>query len=59
MVVAARERGLLIRAIAGHSLQVSPAFVVTEAELSRIGDTVRAALDDSTAGQPGLARRSH
>ncbi|MBS1880388.1 MAG: aspartate aminotransferase family protein [Actinobacteria bacterium] len=45
VVAAARARGLLIRALAGGSLQISPSFVISEVELERIGETIAAALE--------------
>jgi adenosylmethionine-8-amino-7-oxononanoate aminotransferase len=33
-----RERGVLTRGLAGHSLQVSPSFVIDEAEIGRVAE---------------------
>jgi adenosylmethionine-8-amino-7-oxononanoate aminotransferase len=41
----ARQRGLLTRMLVGNTIQISPPFVITEAELRGAADTVRAALD--------------
>jgi putrescine aminotransferase len=41
----ARERGLLTRMLVGNTIQVSPPFVITEAEIRGASDAVRAALD--------------
>ena len=45
----ARQRGLLTRMLVGNTLQVSPPFVITEAEIRSVADTVRVALDAVTA----------
>jgi len=44
LVVECRERGVLTRALAGHSLQVSPPFVITEEEIGRIAEAFAGAL---------------
>ena len=36
LVAACRERGVLTRGLAGHSLQISPPFVISEQEISTI-----------------------
>ena len=41
----ARERGVLTRMLVGNTIQVSPPFVISEAELRGLADTVRATLD--------------
>ena len=33
-----RERGVLSRALAGHSLQISPPFVIDESDIDTIAD---------------------
>jgi putrescine---pyruvate transaminase len=38
LVRGCRDRGVLTRGLAGHSLQVSPAFVIDEDEIARIAD---------------------
>jgi adenosylmethionine-8-amino-7-oxononanoate aminotransferase len=43
---AARRHGVLTRAVRGVALQVSPAFVITEAEIGTIADAFRAALEE-------------
>jgi adenosylmethionine-8-amino-7-oxononanoate aminotransferase len=53
VVAAMRERGVLIRALAGGSLQISPSFVVSEVELARIGETIASALDVVAAAEVG------
>jgi putrescine---pyruvate transaminase len=50
LVAAIRERGVITRLLRGVALQVSPPFVITEAELARIGEVFRAALDDAADG---------
>jgi putrescine---pyruvate transaminase len=46
-----RERGVITRLLRGVALQVSPPFVVTEAELGQIADTFAAALDAAAAAR--------
>jgi putrescine aminotransferase len=46
IVRAAREHGVLTRALRGAALQVSPPFVITEPELDRVAQAFAAALDD-------------
>jgi len=45
LVTAIRERGVITRLLRGMALQVSPPFVITEAELGQIADVFKAALD--------------
>ena len=45
-VLAARHAGVLTRGLVGGSLQVSPPLVVTDGEVDRIADGLRAALDE-------------
>jgi putrescine---pyruvate transaminase len=49
LVTAIRERGVITRLLRGVALQVSPPFVVTEAELGRIGSVFAEALDAELA----------
>jgi adenosylmethionine-8-amino-7-oxononanoate aminotransferase len=44
-VLAAREAGVLTRVVLGGALQVSPALVITHAELGELADGLSAALD--------------
>jgi len=44
VVAAARRHGVLSRAVRGGALQVSPAFVITEAEIDTLVDGFDAAL---------------
>jgi putrescine---pyruvate transaminase len=44
VVAACRERGMLTRGLAGRALQLSPPFVITEPQISRIADTIAEAL---------------
>ncbi len=44
IVLAARRRGVLTRLLRGAALQISPPFVVTEAEIGEIAGAVEAAL---------------
>jgi adenosylmethionine-8-amino-7-oxononanoate aminotransferase len=39
---------VLTRALRGAALQVSPPFVITEAELERVAQAFSAALDDAS-----------
>ncbi|MGZ4431989.1 MAG: aspartate aminotransferase family protein, partial [Gaiellales bacterium] len=39
-----RERGVLTRGLAGHSLQVSPPFVIEEAQITRIAEVFSSVL---------------
>jgi adenosylmethionine-8-amino-7-oxononanoate aminotransferase len=45
LVAEIRERGVITRLLRGVALQVSPPFVVTEAEIARIAEVFAAALD--------------
>ncbi len=49
VVAAARRHGVLTRAVRGGALQVSPAFVITEAEISTLADGFEAALREVAA----------
>jgi putrescine---pyruvate transaminase len=49
LVSAIRERGVITRLLRGIALQVSPPFVITEAELGQIGSVFAAALDAEPA----------
>jgi adenosylmethionine-8-amino-7-oxononanoate aminotransferase len=46
-----RERGVITRLLRGVALQVSPPFVIIEAELGQIADTFAAALDAAAAAR--------
>lgn len=50
VVAAARHNGVLTRAMRGGAFQVSPAFVITEAEIDTMVDGFEAALRDVAAG---------
>ena len=45
VVVTARNHGVLTRNLRGRSLQISPPFVITEAEITEMADGIRAGLD--------------
>jgi putrescine---pyruvate transaminase len=45
LVANIRERGVITRLLRGVALQVSPPFVITEAEIGQIAETFAAALD--------------
>jgi adenosylmethionine-8-amino-7-oxononanoate aminotransferase len=57
----ARERGVLVRNLVGHSLQISPPFVIATDEIAHLADALRAALEECGAeleaggGAEGLA----
>jgi adenosylmethionine-8-amino-7-oxononanoate aminotransferase len=40
-----RERGVITRLLRGAALQISPPFVITEAEIARIAEVFGAAFD--------------
>ena len=50
--VAARlqEEGVLVRALVGHSLQISPPFVIAEDEIELLADRIRDVLEREAAG---------
>jgi adenosylmethionine-8-amino-7-oxononanoate aminotransferase len=48
----AREHGVLVRNLVGHTLQISPPFTITREELRHLADVLRTALDE-TAGELG------
>jgi len=50
LVAEIRERGVITRLLRGVALQVSPPFVITEAEIARIAEVFAAALDAVAAG---------
>ncbi|MGH2780981.1 MAG: aspartate aminotransferase family protein, partial [Thermoleophilaceae bacterium] len=43
----ARTRGVLVRNLVGHTLQISPPFVIDAEELTLLAEVLRAALDDT------------
>ncbi len=51
LVSGIRERGVITRLLRGVALQVSPPFVITEAEIGQIAETFAAALDAAAAGR--------
>jgi adenosylmethionine-8-amino-7-oxononanoate aminotransferase len=54
VVAACRERGVLTRGLAGRALQLSPPFVITEPQITRIADTITEAL--SAVGSAAATR---
>jgi adenosylmethionine-8-amino-7-oxononanoate aminotransferase len=50
LVKECREQGVLTRGLAGHSLQVSPSFVITEAQIRRIAEVFGNVLERSAPG---------
>jgi putrescine aminotransferase len=51
LVADIRERGVITRLLRGVALQVSPPFVITEAEIGQIAETFAAALDAAAGGK--------
>ena len=49
VAAAARRHGVLTRVLRGVALQVSPPFVVTEAEIAAMVDGLEAALEEVAA----------
>jgi adenosylmethionine-8-amino-7-oxononanoate aminotransferase len=49
LVAAIRQRGVITRLLRGVALQVSPPFVITEAEIAQIAEVFAAALDAEAA----------
>lgn len=45
ITTAMRERGVLVRALVGRSLQISPPFIITESEIELLARTLVEALD--------------
>jgi adenosylmethionine-8-amino-7-oxononanoate aminotransferase len=45
VVAACRERGVLTRGLAGRALQISPPYVIDEAQLRRVAETIAGALE--------------
>jgi adenosylmethionine-8-amino-7-oxononanoate aminotransferase len=45
VVAALQEDGVLVRSLVGHSLQISPPFVISEDELSLLGERIGGALE--------------
>ena len=45
-----RDRGVLTRGLAGHSLQVSPSFVIEETEIARIAEVFAETLSSVSVG---------
>ena len=52
---AARQAGVVTRLLVGHSLQVSPPFVLTEAESDRLFDGLRDGIDAAVAARGMVA----
>jgi putrescine aminotransferase len=55
LVAEIRERGVITRLLRGVALQVSPPFVITEAEITRIAEVFAAALDAAAARRGNAA----
>jgi adenosylmethionine-8-amino-7-oxononanoate aminotransferase len=54
IVAALQEDGVLVRSLVGHSLQISPPFVISEDELSLLGERMGGVLD-RVAAAAGVA----
>ena len=52
VVAACRERGVLTRGLAGHSLQISPPYVIGEDEIATIADVFADALSSVSVRAP-------
>ena len=55
VVHACRDHGVLTRGLAGRALQISPPYVITEAELERVAAGMAAALAAVAAASPAAA----
>jgi putrescine aminotransferase len=55
LVAEIRERGVITRLLRGVALQISPPFVITEAEINRIAEVFAAALDAAAARRGNAA----
>jgi adenosylmethionine-8-amino-7-oxononanoate aminotransferase len=51
VVGAALEQGVATRVLRGHAIHISPAFVITEAEIDQLVDGLRAALEHVAAAK--------
>ncbi|HWE14074.1 MAG TPA: aspartate aminotransferase family protein [Solirubrobacteraceae bacterium] len=51
VMVEARRRGVLVRALVGQSLQISPPFVITEEQIGMLADVLQESLEHAFAGQ--------
>jgi len=51
LVLAVRKRGVITRLLRGVALQISPPFVITEAEIDRIVEAFAGAFDEVSRGQ--------
>ena len=58
LVAEIRERGVITRLLRGVALQVSPPFVITEAEIARIAEVFAAAFDAVVAARGSSAGAS-
>lgn len=57
VVEAVRDEGVLVRALVGHSLQVSPPFVISRDEIDQAVRGIRRGLEKVAAEQPAMAVR--
>ena len=51
LVSALQDGGVLVRSLVGHSLQISPPFVITEQELNMLAERIGRALERVAAGR--------
>ncbi len=56
LISAIRDRGVLTRALADGSIQVSPSFVIERAQLQQISDAIDAALTDLGSSRTSAGR---
>jgi len=55
VVHACRDQGVLTRGLAGRALQISPPYVISQAELERVAAGMAAALTAVSAASPAAA----
>ncbi len=55
VVAAALRHGVVTRVLRGHAIQISPAFIITEAEIGQLVEGLDAALRDVAAAGVGAA----
>jgi adenosylmethionine-8-amino-7-oxononanoate aminotransferase len=58
VVVAARERGVMVRNLLGRSLQISPPFVISAEEIAMVATVLAEALDAAVPATPAGAPQS-
>ncbi|HET7327315.1 MAG TPA: aspartate aminotransferase family protein [Nocardioidaceae bacterium] len=55
LVKVLRRHGVAVRAVGAGALQISPALVMTDAEVAELAERIGAALDDLAAGRRGAS----